>query len=132
MVRGREAEEAARKAAQREEADRLYERLKKEIEEKQRAREEEDELINLLRQVSLCLLFRLVAHRAFCGPVPPVVCDGWELWCLLQSVACWCGCSYLLLMVYWWLVLPWFGCNAAWEAGQSLGCWGCEHQLEHG
>jgi len=50
MVREREAEEAARKAERKAEADRLYEKVRVEMEAANRAREEEEDLINLLRQ----------------------------------------------------------------------------------
>jgi hypothetical protein len=52
MVRAREAEAAARAAEKREVADRMYERVRREMEAAMKAREEEDQLINLLRQVS--------------------------------------------------------------------------------
>jgi phosphate uptake regulator len=51
MVRAREAEAAARAAERREVADRMYERVRREMEAAMKAREEEDQLINLLRQV---------------------------------------------------------------------------------
>jgi hypothetical protein len=53
-VRERDAAEAARQAARKDVADRIYERLKLEQEEAQRAADEEQELVNLLRQVGRC------------------------------------------------------------------------------
>lgn len=53
MVRSREAEEAERQAMRKEVADRMYEKVKKEMEEEAARREEEEELINLLRQEEL-------------------------------------------------------------------------------
>ncbi len=51
-IRARDAEEAARAAARREVADQMYQRVKREVEERGRAREHEEELLNLLRQAS--------------------------------------------------------------------------------
>lgn len=51
MVRAREAEAVARAAERKEVADRMYERVRREMEAAMRAKEEEDQLINLLRQV---------------------------------------------------------------------------------
>jgi len=53
MVRDREAAEAGRQADRKEAADRMYEKVKKEMEDEMRRREEEDYLINLLRQEEL-------------------------------------------------------------------------------
>jgi hypothetical protein len=49
-VRERDAAEAARKEARKEAADRIYDRLRAEHEAAARGREEEEELINMLRQ----------------------------------------------------------------------------------
>lgn len=53
QVHDREAAEKAAKAAQKEVADRIYEKLKREKEEEMRLKEEEDALINLLYQEEL-------------------------------------------------------------------------------
>lgn len=53
QVRDRDAAEAARQAERKHVADRIYERLKAEQEAAQRAADEEQELINLMRQVGV-------------------------------------------------------------------------------
>ncbi|KAG2454297.1 hypothetical protein HYH02_001326 [Chlamydomonas schloesseri] len=52
-VREREREEAERKAMRKEIADRMYEKVKREMEAEMARREEEEELINMLRQEEL-------------------------------------------------------------------------------
>lgn len=52
-VREREAHEADRKAQAKEVADRMYEKVKREMEEENRRREEEENLINMLQQEEL-------------------------------------------------------------------------------
>lgn len=54
-VRDRESEEAAKAAARKQAADHMYEMIRKEMEEQRRAKEREEELINMLRQVGLCM-----------------------------------------------------------------------------
>ena len=51
MVRAREADAAQRAAERKQVADRMYEKVRHEMEAALRGREEEDQLINLLRQV---------------------------------------------------------------------------------
>jgi hypothetical protein len=80
QVRAREGVEAARLAERKQVADRIYERLKADQEAAQRAADEEQELINLMRQVG--------GLRPELGGLRRVVC-GWG-----QVV---CG---------WWLVRP--------------------------
>ncbi|MEW5298106.1 MAG: hypothetical protein WDW38_001158 [Sanguina aurantia] len=53
MVKEREQVEAGRQAARKEVADRMYEKMKREMEGRQALREEEEELINLLQQEEL-------------------------------------------------------------------------------
>lgn len=53
MVRDREAAEAAKKALQKDVADRMYEKVKRELEAQARAKEEEENLINLLHAEEL-------------------------------------------------------------------------------
>uniref|UniRef100_A0A7S0YAH5 Meiosis-specific nuclear structural protein 1 n=1 Tax=Polytomella parva TaxID=51329 RepID=A0A7S0YAH5_9CHLO len=53
MVSDREAQEASRKAERKEAADRMYEKIKKEMEEEARKKAEEEDLINLLHQEEL-------------------------------------------------------------------------------
>lgn len=53
MVRERESAEAERQAIRKEAADRMYEKVKREMEMEMRRREEEEELINMLQQEEL-------------------------------------------------------------------------------
>lgn len=118
MVREREAEEAARKAAMREEADRMYEKVKREMEEAQRAREEEDQLINMLRQV------RVAAKRLRVGIVAAGAGSrgAQEAW----------GCKFCCRGVGMWG--PGVGCpgRARWQVLLHTGCWAhASHSTHH-